>query len=57
MDEVPTETELSRRLSTDLKRHGMRFVGPVITYSYLQAVGLVNDHLTTCDCREACRMP
>lgn len=57
MDEIPTETELSRTLSADLKRRGMRFVGPVITYSYLQAVGLVNDHLMTCDCRDACRMP
>ena len=55
MDEIPTETALSRRVSADLKRRGMRFVGPVITYSFLQAVGIVNDHLLTCDCREACR--
>ena len=54
MDQIPTQTELSRTLSTDLKRHGMRFVGPVITYSYLQAVGIVNDHLVTCDRRNAC---
>ena len=54
MDEIPTQTELSRAVSTDLKRRGMRFVGPVITYSYLQAVGIVNDHLLTCDRREAC---
>lgn len=55
MDEIPTQTELSRRLSADLKRRGMRFVGPVITYSFLQAVGIINDHLLTCDCRNACR--
>lgn len=55
MDEIPTQTELSRTVSADLKRRGMRFVGPVITYSYLQAVGIVNDHLLTCDCREACQ--
>ena len=55
MDEIPTETALSRRVSADLKRRGMRFVGPVITYSFLQAVGIVNDHLLTCDCREPCR--
>ena len=55
MEQVPTQTELSRTVSADLKRRGMRFVGPVITYSFLQAVGIVNDHLTTCDCREACR--
>ena len=54
MDQIPTQTELSRTLSIDLKRRGMRFVGPVITYSYLQAVGIVNDHLVTCDRRSAC---
>ena len=55
MEQVPTQTELSRTVSADLRRRGMRFVGPVITYSFLQAVGIVNDHLTTCDCRDACR--
>lgn len=55
MDEIPTETDLSRRVAADLKRRGMRFVGPVITYSFLQATGIVNDHLLSCDCREACR--
>ena len=54
MDEIPTVTNLSRTVSADLKRRGMRYVGPVITYSFLQAVGIVNDHLLTCDCREAC---
>jgi DNA-3-methyladenine glycosylase I len=51
---VPTQTELSRVVSADLKRRGMRYVGPVITYSFLQAVGIVNDHLLGCDCRDAC---
>jgi DNA-3-methyladenine glycosylase I len=55
MDQIPTQTELSRTLSADLKLRGMRYVGPVITYSYLQAVGVVNDHLVTCDRRDACR--
>lgn len=54
MDQIPTQTALSRKVAADLKRRGMRFVGPVITYSYLQAVGIVNDHLLSCDCREAC---
>lgn len=54
MEQIPTQTELSRTVSADLKRRGMRFVGPVITYSYLQAVGIVNDHLLMCDCREEC---
>jgi len=54
MEQIPTQTELSRTVSANLKRRGMRFVGPVITYSYLQAVGIVNDHLLTCDCRKEC---
>ena len=54
MDEIPTQTSLSRKLSADLKKRGMRFVGPVITSSFLQAVGIVNDHLLSCDRREAC---
>ena len=54
MDEIPTQTSLSRKVSVDLKKRGMRFVGPVITYSFLQAVGIVNDHLLSCDRREAC---
>ncbi|MDE0027251.1 MAG: DNA-3-methyladenine glycosylase I [Spirochaetaceae bacterium] len=47
-DEVPAQTELSQRVSRDLKRRGFRFVGPTIVYSHLQAVGLVNDHLRDC---------
>lgn len=48
MDEVPAETELSRRISKDLKQRGFRFVGPVIVYSHMQATGMVNDHLLEC---------
>lgn len=47
-DEVPVNTELSDRLSKDLKRRGFKFVGSTIMYSYLQAVGLINDHVHTC---------
>ena len=47
-DEVPAQTELSRRVSRDLKARGFRFVGPTIVYSHLQAVGVVNDHLRDC---------
>ena len=47
-DEVPPQTELSRRVSRDLKARGFRFVGPTIVYSHLQAVGVVNDHLRDC---------
>ena len=46
--EVPAETELSQRISGDLKKRGFSFVGPTIMYAYMQSVGMVNDHLTTC---------
>lgn len=47
-EEVPTVTDLSRRISDDMKQRGMAFVGPVITYSFLQSIGIVNDHLRAC---------
>ncbi|MFC5032325.1 DNA-3-methyladenine glycosylase I [Streptomyces sp. DSM 41987] len=47
-DPLPARTDLSDRLSKDLKRRGFTFVGTTITYAYLQAVGVVNDHATTC---------
>ena len=49
-DEVRASSELSDRISADLKRRGMNFVGSVIIYSFLQAVGVVNDHETGCWC-------
>ena len=48
MAEVPAETPLSRRVSKDLKARGFKFCGPTITYAFMQASGLVNDHLVTC---------
>ena len=48
MTEVPTETDISRALSKDLKARGFSFVGPVIIYAFMQAVGMVNDHVVTC---------
>ena len=48
MAQVPARTELSDALSRDLKRRGFRFVGSTICYAYLQAVGMVNDHLQGC---------
>ena len=47
-DAVRASSELSDRISADLKRRGMKFVGTVIIYSFLQAVGVVNDHETDC---------
>ena len=49
-DSFPTRTELSDRVSKDLKRRGMKFVGTTIVYSFLQAVGVVNDHELACFC-------
>lgn len=48
MKTVPASTEISDRLSEDLKQRGMNFVGSTICYAYLQAVGVVNDHLVRC---------
>ena len=52
MAEVPAETPESRAMSRDLKRRGFRFVGPTICYAFMQATGLVNDHLVDCFRRE-----
>ena len=46
--EVPPETEESRDLSRDLRKRGFSFVGPTICYAFMQAAGMVNDHLVTC---------
>ncbi len=46
--EVPAFTPLSERISKDLKKAGFRFCGPTIVYAFMQAVGMVNDHLVTC---------
>jgi DNA-3-methyladenine glycosylase I len=48
LKEIPARTELSDRISKDLRNRGFRFVGSTIAYAYLQAVGVVNDHLTSC---------
>jgi DNA-3-methyladenine glycosylase I len=46
--QVPAATELSDRISKDLKNRGFKFLGTTIIYSYLQATGIVNDHLISC---------
>jgi DNA-3-methyladenine glycosylase I len=48
MAEVPAETPESTAMSRDLKARGFRFVGPTICYAFMQAVGMVNDHLVDC---------
>lgn len=47
-EDVPTSTKESEQLSKDLKRRGFKFVGPVICYAFMQAVGMVNDHTKDC---------
>ncbi|MDF2888694.1 MAG: DNA-3-methyladenine glycosylase [Lacrimispora sp.] len=51
-DNFQVKTDLSDQLSKDLKKRGMSFVGSVTIYSYLQAVGVVNDHELACICRQ-----
>ncbi len=51
MDEIPVQTPISQALAKDLKKRGFKFVGPVGMYAYMQATGMVNDHLVSCVCR------
>ncbi len=61
MSEVPAETPLSKAISKDLKARGFRFCGPTIVYAFMQAVGMVNDHLIGCyrhtDCAALAKPP
>ena len=52
---VPAETDISRKMSKELIGRGFKFVGPTIVYAFMQAVGMVNDHLVTCHRHEACQ--
>lgn len=48
LEEIPAKTELSEKISRDMKKRGMNFVGPTIIYAFMQAIGMVNDHTTNC---------
>jgi DNA-3-methyladenine glycosylase I len=48
LEQIPSETPESQTMSKDLKRRGFRFVGPTVCYAFMQASGLVNDHVTSC---------
>lgn len=48
LKEIPASTEISDRMSKDLKKRGFKFIGSTICYAYMQAVGMVNDHTTNC---------
>lgn len=50
--DIRTTSPLSDRISKDLKKRGMKFVGSTIIYSYLQAIGILNAHEKSCDCRQ-----
>jgi DNA-3-methyladenine glycosylase I len=54
LDEVPAATPLAETISKDLKARGFRFCGPTIVYAFMQAVGMVNDHLVGCHRHEPC---
>jgi len=51
---IPSQTELSKRISVELKRRGFRFVGPTTVYAFMQSVGMVNDHLVGCHRHRPC---
>jgi DNA-3-methyladenine glycosylase I len=48
LSEIPAKTELSETISKDLKMRGMKFAGPAIIYAFMQAIGIVNDHICEC---------
>ena len=48
LEEVPAKTAEAEAMSKDLKKRGFNFVGPTICYAYMQATGMVNDHLVSC---------
>lgn len=53
MAEIPAQTALSQKISKELKQAGFRFCGPTIVYAFMQAVGMVNDHIVGCHCHAA----
>ena len=55
LKEVPVDSDVSRAIAKDLRARGGNFVGPTIVYAFMQATGMVNDHLVDCCRHEACR--
>ncbi|MDW7732615.1 MAG: DNA-3-methyladenine glycosylase I [Methanolobus sp.] len=55
MSDIPARTELSEEISKDMKKRGFNFVGPTIIYAFMQAVGMVNDHVVDCFRHQECR--
>jgi len=54
MAEIPTTTLAAEQMSKALKKAGFNFVGPTIVYAFMQAVGMVNDHMVDCHCHKKC---
>ena len=52
--QIPAQTVLAEKISKDLRQKGFKFVGPTIVYAFMQAVGMVNDHLVRCHRHQAC---
>ena len=50
LNEVPNNTPLAKKICIDLKKKGFKFIGPTIIYSFMQAIGMTNDHLIYCFC-------
>ncbi len=48
ISEIPSQTDISEKISKDLKKRGMNFIGPTIIYAYMQAIGMINDHEVNC---------
>jgi len=48
MAQIPAQTVLSQKISKDMKKRGFKFIGPTIIYAYLQAIGMVDDHIVSC---------
>jgi len=55
MSDVPVKTDIAEALAKDLKKRGFKFCGPTIVYAFMQAVGMVNDHLVSCYRHEECK--
>lgn len=56
ISQIPAKTELSDRISKDMKKRGFKFLGSIIIYSHLQATGLINDHLKSCFRWQECQL-
>ena len=50
-EQMPTQSDISKAMAADMKKRGISFVGPVITYSFMQSIGIVNDHMEDCEYR------